>query len=109
VDAFFPPIYNFDDNRRSWETRAQAAQAEAHALDSKKPIYFYLWPQYHVGSARALRYVGGDYWRFQLETAHRYGDGIVLWGPDAYAWNDKSGWWDATEKFAASLHAGAKD
>ena len=56
-----------------------------------------------------LRYVDGDYWRFQLETAHRYGDGVVLWGPDAYVWNDKSGWWDATEKFAASLHAGAKD
>jgi hypothetical protein len=109
VDAFFPPIYNFDDNRTNWEKRAQAAQAEAHALDAKKPVYFYLWPQYHVGSARALRYVDGDYWRFQLETAHRYGDGVVLWGPDAYAWNDKSGWWYATEKFAASLHAGAKD
>jgi hypothetical protein len=59
--------------------------------------------------ACGLHRVNGDYWRFQLETAQRYGDGVVLWGPDAYPWNDKSGWWDATEQFAASLHAGAKD
>ena len=75
VDAFFTPIYNFDDIRANWEKRAQAAQAEARALDAKKPIYFFLWPQYHVGSARALRYVLGDYWRFQLETSRHYANG----------------------------------
>jgi len=105
VDAFFTPIYNFDDIRANWEKRAQAAQAEARALDAKKPIYFFLWPQYHVGSARALRYVLGDYWRFQLETSRHYANGVVLWGPDKYAWDDRTGWWAATQQFAASLQA----
>lgn len=109
VDAFFPPIYNFNDDRANWETRAQAAQAEARGLDPKKPIYFYLWPQYHVGSARALRYVNGEYWKFQLETAHRYASGVVLWGPAEYVWNNKSGWWDATQQFAASLRTAEKN
>lgn len=108
VDVFFTPIYTFDDNRASWEKRAQAAQAEAHELDPKKPVYFYLWPQYHVGSGKALRYVDAEYWKFQLETARRYSNGIVLWGPSKYVWDDKTGWWAATEQFAASLQAEKK-
>jgi hypothetical protein len=102
VDAFFPSLYTFDDNRAGWEKRAQAAQAEARALDAKKPIYFYLWPQYHDGSVRAFRYVSGDYWKFQLETARRYGDGVVLWNPSHYVWDERSGWWAATREFAMS-------
>jgi len=108
VDAFFTPIYTFDDSRASWERRAQAAQAEAHELDPKKPVYFFLWPQYHVGSGKALRYVAAEYWKFQLETARHYSNGIVLWGPSQYVWDDKTGWWAATKQFAASLHAEKK-
>ncbi|MGB7848825.1 MAG: hypothetical protein WBL63_24650 [Candidatus Acidiferrum sp.] len=104
VDAFFPSLYTFDDNREGWEKRAQAAQAEARALDTKKPIYFFLWPQYHQGTARALRYLNSDYWKFELETARRYSNGIVLWGPSGYFWDAKSGWWAATQEFAKSLH-----
>jgi hypothetical protein len=103
VDAFFPPMYSFDDDRARWEQRAQVAEAQARALDAHKPIYFYLWPQFHVGSARAMRYVPGDFWKFELQTAHRCSDGIVLWGSNTYVWNPKSGWWAATQEFAASL------
>jgi hypothetical protein len=62
-----------------------------------------MWPQFHVGSARALRYVNGDFWKFELETAHRYSDGILLWASNTYVWNPKSGWWAATQECAASL------
>ena len=103
VDAFFPSLYTFDDSRANWEKRAVAAQTEARGLDEKKPIYFYLWPQYHEGTARALRYVPGDYWKFQLETARRYSNGVVLWGPSQYAWNPRSGWWTATQEFAVAV------
>jgi hypothetical protein len=103
VDAFFTAMYTFDDDRARWEKRAQSARDEAQGLDSKKPLYFYLWPQYHVGSARALRYVDGQFWKFQLETARRYSNGIVLWGSNTYVWNVKSGWWEATQEFAKSL------
>ena len=103
VDAFFTPMYTFNDDRERWEKRAQSARDEARGLDAKKPLYFYVWPQYHVGSARALRYVDGDFWKFQLETSRKYSNGIVLWGSNTYVWNVKSGWWEVTEEFAKSV------
>lgn len=103
VDAFFPALYTFDDNRARWEKRAQTSLAQSRELDPKKPVYFYIWPQYHVGSARALRYVDGDYWKFQLETSRQYADGVVIWGSRSYVWDPRSGWWDATAQFTAYL------
>ena len=108
VDAFFPLLYTFDDDHARWEKRAQTSLAQARELDPQKPAYFYLWPQYHVRSARALRYVPGNYWKIQLETARQYADGVVIWGSRSYVWNPQSGWWDATEQFAAYLKSGEK-
>jgi len=45
VDAFFPPMYTFDDDRSRWEKRAETARDQAHGLAPEKPINFYLWPQ----------------------------------------------------------------
>ena len=104
VDAFFPPMYTFDDDRAAWEKRAQAAAAEARALGPGKPVYFYLWPQYHDGTPRQFQFIDAGYWKFQLETAYRYSDGIVLWSPSRYVWQDSTGWWSATQKFAQGLH-----
>jgi hypothetical protein len=103
VDAFFPSMYTFDDDRAAWEKRAQEAVAEAHELGPGKPVYFYLWPQYHDGAPKAFKYVDADYWKFQLETARRHSDGIVLWSPSRYDWNDATGWWSATQQFARTL------
>ncbi len=105
VDAFFPPMYTFDDDRAAWEKRAQASAAEARALGPGKPVYFYLWPQYHDGTPRQFQFIDAAYWKFQLETAHRYSDGAVLWSPSRYDWNDSTGWWSATQQFAHALSA----
>jgi len=99
VDAFFPSMYTFDDDRTAYEKRAQEAANEARALASGKPVYFYLWPQYHDGTPKAFRYVDANYWQFQLKTAQRYSDGVVLWSPSRYGWNDDTGWWDVTIRF----------
>jgi hypothetical protein len=103
VDALFPPMYTFDDDREAWAKRAEAEAAEARALAPGKPVFFYLWPQYHDGTAKQFQYVDGDYWAFQLRTARRYADGIVIWGPARFDWNTASGWWQATEAFMRSL------
>jgi len=103
VDAFFPPLYTFDDDRSRWEKRAKTSLAQCRELDPKKPVYFYLWPQYHQGTAKQLRYIDGAYWKFQLETARKYGDGIVLWSRSRDEWDPRSGWWDATRQFVISL------
>lgn len=102
VDAFFPPMYTFDDDRAMWEQRAQAAAAEAHHLDPGKPVYFYMWPQYHDGTPRAFQFIAGAYWKFQLETARRNCNGVVLWSPSRYDWDTSSGWWIATREFLSS-------
>ena len=103
VDALFPSLYTFDDDRSNWEKRAKTLLAQSRQLDTEKPVYFYLWPQYHEGTKKALQYVDGDYWKFQLDTARRYGDGVVLWSRSRDPWDPRSGWWQATMQFAASL------
>jgi hypothetical protein len=50
VDAFFPSMYTFDDNQGAWARRAQSEAAEDRALAAGKPVFFYLWPQYHDGT-----------------------------------------------------------
>jgi hypothetical protein len=105
VDAFFPPMYTFDDDRAKWERRAKAAQSEARQLDDKKPVYFYMWPQYHDGTPKHFQFIDAAYWKFQLETARRYSNGIVLWSPSRYDWNDATGWWTATVEFSHAVHS----
>ena len=102
VDAFFPPVYTFDDDRNAYERRAHDSFEEARSLDPKKPIYFYLWPQYHDGTPKQFQFIDVSYWEFQLETALRFSNGIVLWSPSRYDWTDSTGWWAATREF---LHA----
>jgi hypothetical protein len=103
VDAFFPPLYTFDDDRSRWEKRAKTSLGQCRDLDPKKPVYFYLWPQYHQGTPKALQYVDAAYWKFQLETARKYGDGVVFWSRSRDDWDTRSGWWDVTQQFADSL------
>lgn len=104
VDAFFPPAYTFDDDRATWEERARSSVEEAHALGAGKPVYLYMWPQYHDHTPKQFEYVDTAYWKFQLETARGISDGIVLWGPSKFKWDNSSGWWPVTEKFARETH-----
>ncbi len=104
VDALFPPAYTFNDDRDAWAKRAQAAAAEARSLVAGKPVYFYLWPQYHDGTPKQFEYVDAGYWSFQLKTVRGLGDGIVLWGPSKFDWDDATGWWRATQAFMQGLH-----
>jgi len=97
VDAFFPSMYTFDDNHAAWATRAQAEAAEDRAFAASKPVFFYLWPQYHEGTPKQFQYVDTAYWTFQLETSYRDADGIVLWGPSRFPWDESSGWWAAMQ------------
>ena len=103
VDAFFPSMYTFDDNQAAWATRAQTEAAEDRALAAGKPVFFYLWPQYHDGAPRQFQYIEASYWQFQLNTAYRDADGIVLWGPSRSPWDETSGWWTATLEFIQQI------
>jgi hypothetical protein len=105
VNAFFPPMYTFDDDRQAWAKRAEAESAEDRTLAPGKPVFFYLWPQYHDGTPKEFQYVDEAFWKFQLHAARRDVEGIVLWSPGRFNWDDTSGWWAATQEFMRSLHA----
>lgn len=109
VDALFASAYTYYDDIPGWVTYATAQICEARRL-SNKPVYVFLWPEFHDGERphRGAR-VPGRYWRIQLETVRRLADGVVLWGGydlrnDRQAqWEPHEGWWTETVSFMESL------
>lgn len=106
ADAVFPSLYTFYPDRQGWEKYAIEQIREAHRFG--KPVYVFLWPQYHESN----RLLGGmflakDYWKLQLETAFKYADGIVIWGGWSDAgpakWNEAAPWWLVTKEFMTRL------
>jgi hypothetical protein len=102
VQAWFPSVYTRNEDQASWAARAKAAVTQAQSWGPGKPVFLYLWPQYATGTAQQYQYVSEDYWSFQLWTALKYADGVVIWSK-ATAWNDETGWWRATKDFIRGL------
>lgn len=96
-DAFFPSLYTFNDDRAAWSKRVRDDVALAHSIAPRLPVYLYLWPQYHEHTAKALQYLDASYWSFQLRTASRYADGVVIWSGKAK--NTSTGWVTVTASF----------
>jgi hypothetical protein len=100
-DAFFPSLYTFNDDRAQWRRRLLDDLALARQIAPGKPIYPYLWPQYHEGTPKALQYLGASYWRFQLLTSYRYTSGAVIWSSGGPTGSDQ--WVAATAQFMHDL------
>jgi len=108
VDALFPSIYTFYTDRQGWVTYAIAQIAEAKRKAKGKPVYAFLWPQYHESNrVLGLRPLDPDYWELQLNTVHQHADGLVIWGgwgangPES--WNEEAPWWQVTKQFMRRL------
>jgi hypothetical protein len=110
VDLIFPSLYAFYNDPASWETFAEAQICEARRL-SRKPVYVFLWFEYHPSEQGTGRFIPPDYWRRQLETARRYADGVVIWGGYDIAnsrlrtWDPRAPWWRETEAFLSRQRA----
>lgn len=105
VDVLFPSIYTFYDDQKGWQTYAIAQIAEARRYAGGKPVYVFLWPQYH-GSNKVLgnTFLPGAYWRMELETARKYADGIVIWCCSTHEkWNGNAPWWLETQAFLTEV------
>jgi hypothetical protein len=81
VDAFFAPMYTFDDDRSAWEL-APSQKLEKHACSILASGLLLPMPHDHI--SQQFQFIRADYWKFQLESARRYGDGVVLWTPSRY-------------------------
>jgi len=106
VDVVFPSIYTFYRDRDGWK---QAAISQMKAARSYgKPVYVFLWPQYH-DSNRLFggHYIGNDYWRLQLDTVRQYADGVVIWGGwgdgGPKSWDEQASWWKITREFLVDI------
>ncbi len=109
VDILFPSLYTFYTDQGGWVRYAYGQIAEARRCANGKPVYVFLWPQYH-DSNRTLAgtFLPADYWRLELETAKQYADGIILWGGwgnnnRPAKWDEDAGWWKVTKDFMKSL------
>lgn len=96
ADALFPSLYTFYKDQNGWRKYAIEQIAEARRLAPGKPVYVFLWPQFHDSSGG---YLPVSYWRIELEIAKQYADGIVIWGGWHQAWNSNAPWWLETQRF----------
>jgi hypothetical protein len=112
VDVLFPSLYTFYDDPENWLRYAEANLSEARRVADGKPVYCFLWPQFH-GS---LEPIPGNLWRLQLETCYRLADGIVMWGamkPEGSStgrphWEPNAAWWLETVSFVESVRGREK-
>ena len=101
VDVLFPSVYTFYEDRSGWQNYAIAQIQEARRLSRGKPVYIFLWPQYHPSNKKlANTFLPGNYWRLELETGRKYADGAVIWCcGNSQAWDNKAPWWLETQDF----------
>jgi hypothetical protein len=96
-DVILPSLYTFYEDQNGWEINAVDQIREARQYG--KPVYVYLWPQFHDSSHRAFQYIEKEYWRRQLELCRREADGVVIWGGNQQTWDENALWWQETLKF----------
>jgi len=100
VDAVFPSLYTFYTDEDGWEEYAGANLQQAKQYN--KPIYPFLWPQYHPSNATMRdRFMTGSYWAKQLNLCRSAANGLVIWGGSG-SWPRSTqdlNWWDQTKAF----------
>jgi len=110
VDIFFPSLYTFYPDQAGWKKYAIAQIEEARRYGNGKPVYVFLWPQYHDSNhLLSGQYLPADFWRLELETAQKYADGIIIWGGwgshnRPAAWDEEAAWWKVTKEFMKSIN-----
>ena len=112
VDDLYPTLYAFYDDQDGWMRAADGTIASGKEIG--KPMYPFLWPQYHDKNKKlSLQMIQSDFWRAQLDKVRDSGcDGTVIWGtlaperrgPDGKVvrlpWDPKASWWLETQDFA---------
>jgi len=111
VTALYPSLYTFYPDPQGWAKYAQANIAEARRMGGGRPVYPFIWPQYHNSNKRlGYQYIDGNFWSLQLRTLYAHADGLVLWGGWDFAnnrhapWDENAAWWQATKQFLANTH-----
>ena len=91
VDVVFPSLYTQYPDQNGWARYAVENIIEAKRYN--KPVYPFLWPQYHDSSELKLQYIPQDYFKMQIRLCEALCDGVVIWGGWDFT-NDKQTAWD---------------
>ena len=98
VDAVFPSLYTFYDDLTGWQSYARQSLLEARRYS--KPVYAFLWPEFHDSNALLRgQLVPARFWRAELELCFELADGIVIWGGYQQTWKGDAPWWQETQLF----------
>jgi Hyaluronidase len=110
VNILFPSLYTYYADKDGWIKHAIANIKEARRYLGNKPVYVFLWPQYHESnSSLALKYLPPNYWKMELEIARQYADGAIIWAGWDFnkkaraQWNDDAPWWQVTKRFVEEV------
>lgn len=106
VDNFQPSFYAYDADTISWRKMVDTTIAAIRRYSTTKPIYAYVWPQYHQGTAPLqLQFIDTAIWKYELRTLYDRADGAIIWtsnkdvsGNTIY-WDPNMLWWQATKSF----------
>jgi hypothetical protein len=108
MDALYPSLYTFYNDQPGWIKYATANISEARRLAPGKPVFPFLWPQYHDASLMPYQFIAEDYWTLQLNTCYQVADGVAIWGglnsSGPIPWDNAAAWWGATQNFLRSVH-----
>jgi hypothetical protein len=102
VDMLFPSGYTLVKDKRAWIKQVRATVCEARRL-SKKPVYVFIWPEFHEGSVYKNTPVPADLWADELDTLVEIADGMVIWGGWDFpknklkTWDESEAWWQVTK------------
>lgn len=102
--VLFPSLYTFYEDQAGWVKYAMANICEARRVAPGKPIYPFLWPQYHNSNATLKgTWIPKDYFKAQLFVCCAYADGAVIWDHQPTIDFDPAWpWWQAYTEFKAA-------
>lgn len=100
VDYFSPSLYAYStDDTITWRKYADTMVNTIRKYYSNtKPIYPYIWPQWHDGT-NAL--IDTATWYYQLDYLYKHTQGAIIWSGTGYTWDGNAAWWQTTKKFMA--------
>lgn len=102
VDVFAPSLYTFYDDVEGWKRYAAANIREARRLAGGKPVYAFIWPQYHDSNVTLRgKYLPPSVWLEELLTLEDLADGAIIWTGPGW-WDENASWWQATRRFIAT-------
>jgi hypothetical protein len=102
VDMVFPSLYTFYDDLEGWKSYARQTLKEARRYG--KPVYAFIWPQFHDGNPELRgQDVPPAFWRAELDLCAELADGVVLWGGWRAHWDESAPWWQETLAFMKTL------